>query len=88
MWHSGISALRFSGYRAMSRSQAIHTWKGNAIAGELASRGILVKSTEAELLAEEAPGAYKDVDEVVLSVKAAGITDIVAKLLPMGVVKG
>ena len=74
--------------RAMSRSKAIHTWKGNAIAGELASRGILVKSTESELLAEEAPGAYKDVDEVVLSVKAAGITDIVAKLLPMGVVKG
>jgi tRNA-splicing ligase RtcB (3'-phosphate/5'-hydroxy nucleic acid ligase) len=74
--------------RAMSRKQAIHTWKGNAIAGELASRGILVKSTESELLAEEAPGAYKDVDEVVLSVKAAGITDIVAKLLPMGVVKG
>jgi tRNA-splicing ligase RtcB len=74
--------------RAMSRSQAIHTWKGNAIAGELASRGILVKSTESELLAEEAPGAYKNVDEVVLSVKAAGITDIVAKLMPMGVVKG
>ena len=74
--------------RAMSRSQAVHTWKGNAISSELASRGILVKSTESELLAEEAPGAYKDVDEVVLSVKEAGITDIVAKLLPMGVVKG
>jgi tRNA-splicing ligase RtcB len=74
--------------RAMSRSKAIHTWKGNAIAGELAGRGIIVKSTESELLAEEAPGAYKDVDEVVLSVKEAGITDIVAKLLPMGVVKG
>jgi tRNA-splicing ligase RtcB len=74
--------------RVMSRSQAIRTWKGNAIAGELANKGILVKSTESELLAEEAPGAYKDVDEVVLSVKEAGITDIVARLKPMGVVKG
>jgi tRNA-splicing ligase RtcB len=74
--------------RAMSRSRAIHTWKGNAISSELASRGILVKSTESELLAEEAPGAYKDVDEVVLSVQQAGITDIVARLKPMGVVKG
>jgi tRNA-splicing ligase RtcB len=74
--------------RAMSRKQAVHTWRGNAIAGELANKGILVKSTEQELLAEEAPGAYKDVDEVVLSVKEAGITDIVARLKPMGVVKG
>jgi tRNA-splicing ligase RtcB (3'-phosphate/5'-hydroxy nucleic acid ligase) len=74
--------------RAMSRSQAIHTWKGNAIQTELADRGIMVKSTESELLAEEAPGAYKDVDEVVLSVQQAGITDIVARLRPMGVVKG
>jgi len=74
--------------RAMSRKQAIHTWRGNAVAGELEGRGIIVKSTESDLLAEEAPGAYKDVDEVVLSVKEAGISDIVAQLKPMGVVKG
>jgi tRNA-splicing ligase RtcB len=74
--------------RVMSRSQAIHTWKGNNIQSELAGRGIMVKSTESELLAEEAPGAYKDVDEVVASVAAAGLTGIVARLVPMGVVKG
>jgi tRNA-splicing ligase RtcB len=74
--------------RAMSRSQAVRTWKGNAIQSDLAGKGIMVKSTESELLAEEAPGAYKDVDEVVLSVQQAGITDIVARLRPMGVVKG
>ncbi|MCX6769938.1 MAG: RtcB family protein, partial [Candidatus Micrarchaeota archaeon] len=74
--------------RAMSRSRAISTWKGGAIASELAGRGIYVKSTEAELLAEEAPGAYKDVDEVVLSVQQAGVTDIVARMKPIGVVKG
>ncbi|MCX8194965.1 MAG: RtcB family protein [Candidatus Micrarchaeota archaeon] len=74
--------------RAMSRSKAINTWKGRQIENELASKGIMVKATEAELLAEEAPGAYKDVDEVVMSVQAAGLSDIVARLIPMGVVKG
>ncbi|MCX8175203.1 MAG: RtcB family protein, partial [Candidatus Micrarchaeota archaeon] len=74
--------------RAMSRKQAIHRWKGAQIQGELASRGIMVKATEAELLAEEAPGAYKNVDEVVASVAAAGLSDIVARLVPIGVVKG
>ena len=49
---------------------------------------LLVRHELSELLAEEAPGAYKDVDEVVMSVKAAGLSDIVARLVPMGVVKG
>jgi len=74
--------------RVMSRSKAIHTWTGHQIQSELARRGIMVKATESELLAEEAPGAYKDVDEVVLSVKTAGLSDIVARMVPMGVVKG
>jgi len=74
--------------RAMSRSKARRTWTGQQIYGNLASRGIVVKATEGGLLAEEAPGAYKDVDDVVASVKQAGISDIVAKLVPMGVVKG
>ena len=74
--------------RAMSRSRAVHTWTGNQIQSELANRGIMVKATESELLAEEAPGAYKDVDDVVASVAAAGLSDIVARLVPMGVVKG
>ncbi len=74
--------------RVMSRSQAIHTWTGRQIETNLAGKGIMVKATESELLAEEAPGAYKDVDEVVKSVQMAGITDVVAKLLPLGVVKG
>jgi len=74
--------------RVMSRSKAIHTWTGKQVESELAGKGIMVKATEAELLAEEAPGAYKDVDEVVKSVQMAGITDAVAKLVPLGVVKG
>ncbi len=74
--------------RAMSRSRAVHTWNGKQIQGELASRGILVKATESELLAEEAPGAYKNVDDVVMSVQQAGLSDIVARMVPIGVVKG
>jgi tRNA-splicing ligase RtcB len=74
--------------RAMSRAKAIHTWTGKQISSELASRGIIVKATESELLAEEAPGAYKNVDDVVASVAQAGLSDIVARLVPMGVVKG
>jgi tRNA-splicing ligase RtcB len=74
--------------RAMSRSKAIHTWSGKQIEKELAEKGIMVKATEYELLAEEAPLAYKNVDEVVASVQLAGLSDIVAKLKPIGVVKG
>ncbi|MCX8198194.1 MAG: RtcB family protein [Candidatus Micrarchaeota archaeon] len=74
--------------RAMSRSKAIRSWTGKQIQDELMGKGIMVKATESELLAEEAPGAYKNVDEVVASVAQAGLSDIVARLSPMGVVKG
>ncbi|VVB56545.1 tRNA-splicing ligase RtcB [uncultured archaeon] len=74
--------------RRMSRSKAVHTWTGESISKGLAERNILVRSTEAELLAEEAPGAYKDVDEVVKSVEMAGLSSIVARLVPLAVVKG
>jgi tRNA-splicing ligase RtcB len=74
--------------RAMSRSKAVHTWTGKQIEAELAKKGIMVKATESELLAEEAPGAYKNVDDVVGSVAAAGLSDIVARMVPIGVVKG
>ena len=47
-----------------------------------------MRSTESELLAEEAPGAYKDVDEVVKSVEMAGLSRIVARMIPLAVVKG
>ena len=87
MQNSFGSSCHGSG-RAMSRTQAIHTWSGKQIQDELAARGIMVKATESELLAEEAPGAYKNVDDVVESVAQAGLSDIVARMVPMGVVKG
>jgi tRNA-splicing ligase RtcB len=74
--------------RRMSRSKAVHTWSGEEIQKGLAGKNILVRSTEVELLAEEAPQAYKDVDEVVRSVEAAGLSKIVARLVPLAVVKG
>jgi tRNA-splicing ligase RtcB len=74
--------------RVMSRTQAINTINGKQLQEKLLSDGIMVKSTEFELLAEEAPAAYKNVDDVVASVEKAGISGIVAKLVPIGVVKG
>ncbi len=74
--------------RRMSRSKAVHTWTGESIRTGLGERNIMVRSTESELLAEEAPGAYKDVDAVVASVEEAGLSRIVARLVPLAVVKG
>ncbi len=74
--------------RTMSRHAAIGKWRGENIQSELSQKGITVRATKPKLLAEEAPGAYKDVDEVVKSVELAGISGIVAKMVPIGVVKG
>jgi tRNA-splicing ligase RtcB len=74
--------------RVMSRHAAIRSWKGEKIKEELEAKGIHVRATEWELIAEEAPGAYKNVDDVVRSVELAGISKIVARLVPLGVAKG
>jgi len=74
--------------RVMSRSKAVHSWKGTDVQARLMSKSIIVKATEPELIAEEAPEAYKNVDDVVKSVETAGISGIVARLIPIGVVKG
>ena len=75
--------------RVMSRSQAIHTFRGDKLKDDLwTNNNIYVKATNPKVIAEEAPGAYKNVDQVVESVEKAGISKIVAKLKPIGVVKG
>ncbi len=74
--------------RVLSRHQAIRTAKGRSIKKELADKGIIVRSAGRETLAEEMSDAYKDVSEVVDVVHNAGISRKVAKLRPMGVVKG
>ncbi len=74
--------------RVLSRHAAIRRAKGRAIWRELEDRGIVVKSAGRRTLAEEMSEAYKDVADVVDVVAKAGISRKVARLRPMGVVKG
>lgn len=74
--------------RVMSRNEAIRRQPGSAVQQELAQKGITVKAKGRETLSEEAPYAYKDVAEVVQTCHGAQISRMVAKMRPMGVVKG
>jgi tRNA-splicing ligase RtcB len=74
--------------RRMSRTQAKREIDGNQLKQELAGRGIVVKAGSLSGLAEEAPQAYKDVDEVVEVIHQAGLAKKVARLAPLAVVKG
>lgn len=74
--------------RAMSRHQALRTWQGRQLVDELRSRGILVRSPSSRGVAEEAPGAYKDVSEVVDAADRAGLARTVARVEPLVCVKG
>jgi tRNA-splicing ligase RtcB len=74
--------------RVMSRKGAVRRAAGRSIKRELADRGIVVRYEGRTTLAEEMPEAYKDVDAVVSVMHEAGITRKVARLEPMGVVKG
>jgi len=75
--------------RTMSRGEAIRTHNGRALTNSLWEKShIYVRATDPKVVAEEAPDAYKNVDDVVQSVADAGVSDIVAKLRPIGVVKG
>ncbi len=74
--------------RAMSRHQAFRTWKGRQVIDELAARGIYIRSPSSRGIAEEAPGAYKDVSAVVDAAEQAGLARKVARLEPLVCVKG
>lgn len=74
--------------RSMSRHQAKRTWQGRQLIDSLAEQGILVRSPSARGVAEEAPGAYKDVDAVVAATQNAGLARRVAKLRPLICIKG
>jgi tRNA-splicing ligase RtcB len=74
--------------RAMSRHQALKQWSGRRIIDDLAARGILIRSPSQRGVAEEAPGAYKDVDAVVLAAEHAGLARRVARLRPLICIKG
>jgi tRNA-splicing ligase RtcB len=74
--------------RALSRHAAIREFNSDNVVKQLAKNDIYFKSDSRTAASEEAPGAYKDIDEIVKSVELAGISRIVAKLRPLGVVKG
>lgn len=74
--------------RAMSRTQARARVRGGDLRRQLQAQGIEVRCATAKGLAEEAPFAYKDVDRVVDVVDHVGIAHKVARLVPIGVVKG
>ncbi len=74
--------------RVMSRHAAKKAARGRDLLGELAERGVLVRSAGRATVAEEMPEAYKDVADVVAVVQQAGIGHVVARLKPMAVVKG
>ncbi|MFN3567726.1 MAG: RtcB family protein [Caldimicrobium sp.] len=74
--------------RTMSRNQALKSFRADEIVEELRKRGIIVMGKSKKGLAEEAPSAYKDVSLVIDATCKAGLTKKVAKLLPMGCIKG
>ncbi len=74
--------------RVLSRHQAIKQAKGRAIWKEMEEQGIIVRAMGRGTLAEEMPEAYKDVSNVVEVVHNAGLSKKVAKLRPLGVIKG
>jgi len=75
--------------RILSRSAAIRKFKGEDVARKLReTKQILVKAASYKVVAEEAPDAYKNIDNVVAVTEKAGISERVARLTPMGVVKG
>ena len=72
----------------MSRRAAKRKIRGQELQQELAEKGIVVRGGSMAGLAEEAPAAYKDVDRVVNVVHSTGIARKVARVLPLGVIKG
>jgi tRNA-splicing ligase RtcB len=74
--------------RVLSRTAAVRAARGRSIADELRARGIIARAGGRESLAEEMSEAYKDVRNVVDVVERAGLSRVVARLRPLGVVKG
>jgi tRNA-splicing ligase RtcB len=81
------SAVHGAG-RSLSRHQARRQWHGRQVIDDLAAEGIVIRSHSARGVAEEAPGAYKDVSAVVDAAERAGLARKVARLRPIICIKG
>ena len=87
-FHETFGSACHGAGRVLSRHQAKKAAKGRSIVRELEDRGIIVKGASRATLVEEIPDAYKDVNDVVNVVHGAGIAKKVARLKPIGVIKG
>ena len=85
--HAFASSCHGAG-RRFSRHQALKQWHGRALVDELRQRGIIIKSPSMRGVAEEAPGAYKDITAVVEAAHLAGLSRKVATLEPLICIKG
>ena len=74
--------------RSMSRTQATKRWQGRKVIDELRAQGVIIRSRSFRGVAEEAPGAYKDVNSVAEAAEHAGLGRRVARLVPVICVKG
>ena len=74
--------------RCMSRHAAIKKFWGSKVKEDLAKQGITAQSTHPKVLSEEAPEAYKDIEAVIDSVHGSDISTKVARMVPIGVIKG
>ena len=74
--------------RAMSRTQAREEIDGAKVKRELSEKGIAIYETHEKYLSEEAPDAYKDIDDVIRLTDRAGLARPVARLRPLIVIKG
>jgi tRNA-splicing ligase RtcB len=74
--------------RSMSRTQATKRWQGRKLIDELAEKGVLIRTRSYRGVAEEAPGAYKDVSAVAEAAEHACLARRVARLVPVICIKG
>ncbi len=74
--------------RTMSRRKARKSWRAKQLQEEMAQRGIYIRSVSNAGLAEEAGGAYKNIDEVIAAAEQAGLSKRVVRLTPIGNIKG
>jgi len=74
--------------RIMSRHATMRKMRGEEVVKKLKQKGILIKCRSMRGIAEEAPLAYKDIEQVVEVVHQAGLAEKVARLVPIAVIKG
>ena len=86
--HETFGSTMHGSGRTMSRSQAKRVFRGTELQKDMQSRGIYVHAVSMHELAEEAGGAYKDINEVIDTMELAGVSKKVCRFLPVGNVKG